>query len=277
MSAADEFLLAFHRAHPGSTSRAYAGGRVGAGGSSYDLLTDCVPRDLESTARVLDLGCGDGHLLELLTRRGLSAGQLTGVDLSPEELVLARARPALEGCLLVQGRGQRLRLPEGTVAVVLSHLAFMLMDDAEQVAREVRRVLRRSGVFATLVGGGPKVGDAFELLLDLLAPLLRQMTDPMPSLGDPRCRSEQGLDEVLGAVAGFAGPPRIEDFTVDLSGTFPEVWATLSSMYELHRLPAALTAELQTAFEPQALALGTDGVTVPCSMFVRRVVARRAP
>lgn len=271
MSDADTFLLAFHRAHPGCTSEAFGRGRIEGRGSSYDVLADCVPEDVG--ARVLDLACGDGHLMELLTRRGLSVKQLVGVDMSADELALARQRGALAGASLVQGQAQALPLEDGGVAAVLCHLAIMLMDDVEAAVGEVRRVLRPGGVFAALVGGGPKVGDAFELFLDLLIPILRRVGDPVPKLGDPRCRSAEGLGELLGA--GFEGPPRIEDFAVDLSGTFDAVWSTLSTIYEMHGLGASATAELREAFEAGARALSADGVTVPCSMFVRLAVATR--
>jgi SAM-dependent methyltransferase len=275
VKASDEFLIAFHRQHPGCTSEAYADGRVEGGGSSYDLLVDCLPGGSAAQTPVLDLGCGDGHLLQLLAARGFDPSALSGVDMSPDELCLARARPALARARLHLARGDALPLADGSVRGVLSHLAFMLMSDAEAVVGEVVRVLQPGGVFATVVGGGPKVGDAFELFLDLLMPRLLAAGSSMPKLGDPRCRKEEGLGELLGAAAGFVGPPRIDDFKVDLSGRTDRVWRTLSTLYNLHDLPAASMEQLRRDFEPAGLALGEDGETVPCSMFVRRVVAIR--
>ncbi|MCO4772465.1 MAG: class I SAM-dependent methyltransferase [Deltaproteobacteria bacterium] len=270
----ESFLVAFHRAHPGCTSEAFARGRIDGGGSSYHLLADVVPA-APGGARVLDLGCGDGHLLELLTARGLPPSALAGIDLSGEELDRGRARRALSASALVQCRAQELPFAAGSFHAVLSHLAFMLMDDIEEVVEEVVRVLAPEGTFATVVGGGPKVGDSFELFLDLLAPIRRRVGSPTPRLGDRRCLREEGLHELLGRAAGFEGPPRIDDFAVDLRGTADAVWRTLSTIYEMHELPADARAELHGRFVPAALALSDDGVTVPCSMFVRRVVATR--
>ena len=269
MSAAESFLIRFHRAHPGCTSQAYAQGRIDGGGSSYDVLADCVPDDLPEEARVLDLGCGDGHLLELLVRRGWRASQLLGVDLSAEELGLARDRAALHGARLMHGRAQELDLPDASVHAVLSHLAFMLMDQPERVLAQVTRVLAPGGVFATVVGGGPKVGDAFELFIDLLLPIVRRVGAPLPRLGDRRCRTEQGLNELLGPAAGFVGLPRIQDFAVDLGGPFEAVWLNLSTMYDLYELPADALEELRTAFAAATRGLGPEPDRVPCSMFVR--------
>ena len=275
MRTAESFLLAFHRAHPGCTAEAFARGRIDGRGSSYDLLADLVPADL-GDQRVLDLACGDGHLLELLTARGIPARQLVGVDLSEDELRRARERAALRSAAWLRGRGQALPLADRSVARVLSHLGVMLMDDVEQVVAECVRVLRPGGLVAAVVGGGPKVGDSFELFLDLLAPILRRAGSHAPRLGDRRFRHLDGLNALLGRDAGFDGPPRVDDFRVDLGGTPDAVWKSLSTIYEMYALPPEATAELRARFVPAALALGGDGVTVPCSMFVRRVVAQRA-
>ena len=273
VNSAEAFLLAFHRAHPGCTSEAFGRGRIDGGGSSYDLLADVV--DGEPGA-VLDLGCGDGHLLELLVARGIPARRLVGLDLSEHELAIARGRAALQGAALLQGRAQALPMADGSVGAVVSHLALMLMSDIEQVVGEIVRVLRPGGLLATVVGGGPKLGDSFELFLDLLAPIVRRRERSVPRLGDPRCRGERGIHELFGAAAGFSGTPRIDDVRVDLSGTAEQVWRTLSTIYEMHELPPEATAELRDAFLPAALALAPDGRTVPCSMFARTIVATRA-
>ncbi len=272
---ADPFLLAFHRAHPGCTSQAFGRGRVDGGGSSYDLLADCVSGELNTSTPLLDLGCGDGHLLELLVGRGIAPERLVGLDMSAEELDLAGGRPALRGSRLLQGRAAALPLPDGSVGAVLSHLAFMLMSDAEQVVREVRRVLASGAVFATVVGGGPKLGDSFEVFLDLLGPVLKGFATPMPQLGDPRCRSDRGLGELLGRAAGFDGPPRLSNHTVHLDGTLEQVWSSLSTFYNLYGLPAQTLRELRAAFEGPARALAPGSATIPCSMFVRLAVATR--
>ncbi|MBL4633932.1 MAG: class I SAM-dependent methyltransferase, partial [Kofleriaceae bacterium] len=58
---AEDFLLEFHRRHPGCTSQAFAqGGQEGIGGSSYELLVEVA---LAEESSIVDLGCGDGHLL----------------------------------------------------------------------------------------------------------------------------------------------------------------------------------------------------------------------
>ena len=216
---------------------------------------------------MLDLGCGDGHLLELLIERGLPAAALIGVDLSAGEVRRSRGRSALAGAQIEQSHAADLPLEAQSVGAVLSHLAAVVMDDAPRILEETRRVLRPAGVFATIVGGGPRVGDAFELFLDLLTPRVRRAERRPPELGDPRWRSADGLRALL--AEGF-GPVAIDDFTVDLSGTADTVWESMSTAYAVEVLTDAERLALRAEFTA-ALPSGR----VACSMFVRRVVARR--
>lgn len=80
---AERFLIEWHRARPGTTPQ-LAYGRVASRlhqpTSSYDLVVEGVPGD---AIVVLDVGCGDGFLLERLRAPGRS---LIGVDMSDAEL-----------------------------------------------------------------------------------------------------------------------------------------------------------------------------------------------
>jgi SAM-dependent methyltransferase len=264
----EAFLQAFHARHPGATTAAYARGRTAAGGSSYDALAAAIP--VTATA-VLDLGCGDGFLLERLARRDRI---LVGVDLSADELAVARARPALAAAALLHGRAAALPLATASLDACASHLAFTLMAEPDVVADELARVLRPGATFAAIVGGGPAAdqpGNAFDAFLDHARPFLA--ASPAPRLGDPRTRHAAGLDAILGA-AGFATPVSVDRIVVDLAGTADEVWATLATLYELSPLPAAALATLEPAARAVLAALATDG-RVPCAMAVGLVRAIR--
>src|SRR5271165_6457981 len=79
------FLRQWHARYAGLASATFGYGRVvGNGRSSYELLVDDVAA-LPSVKTVVDLGCADGFLIEMLAKRFPSA-QLVGVDMSPEEL-----------------------------------------------------------------------------------------------------------------------------------------------------------------------------------------------
>lgn len=215
MSEREAFLRSFHAAHAGITSA------VMARGGSYDRLAALVP----AGARVLELGCGDGHLLA-------KTGGI-GLDLSEAEVALAYRH----GLAVVQGRAQALPFADGTFDVCLCHLALMLMDDLDQVAAELARVTPR---FAAIVGGGPTASgdDAFHRFLALPA-------RPIPRLGDRRASSEAGWQALFpGWTISF------ERLALDLGGTADEVWRVLAASYQCAAARAdflAATADLVVA------------------------------
>jgi SAM-dependent methyltransferase len=267
---ADRFLRDFHARHPGATSRALARGRLDDGRSTYDLLADLVAPG----QRVLDLGCGDGYLLERLIVRGHAPDRLAGIDLSAEELAAARERPALAGVALAEEDAAALSAATGAFDVVLSHLAFMLMSDLERVAAEVARVLAPDGLFATVVGGGPGPGDAFERFLELLGEEAAAAGARAPRLGDRRARDAIGLGPVLGAarleVTGEQALP------VHLGGDGAAVWASLAPTYEVSALPPARIERLRARFLEACRDLAAPDGVVPCTMRIRLVQARPA-
>lgn len=94
---------------------------------------------------VLDAGCGDGVLLELLARRGAAA-----VGLDAERVGLELARQELEKrtsmATLVQGVCQALPLRSSLMDAVFAVEVIEHLDDPERFLSEASRVLRRGGV-----------------------------------------------------------------------------------------------------------------------------------
>lgn len=270
---AEAFLRAFHRAHPGITTRAFARGRTDEGRSSYEVLADAAREAMARGQVILDLGCGDGHLLEVLALRGAPVDRLVGVDLSADEVDMARARPRLHGAVLRCERAQELSLPGASVGCVLSHLAFTLMSDVEAVVAEIARVLQPGGRFAAIVGGGPRGDGAFGRFLDLLRETYLRVPARAPRLGDIRARREDGLHALFGG-HGFLAV-EIRDFALHLDGTGDEVWDHLAAIYELFVVPPDELRALRGRFAGEAARLaGPDGV-VPCTAAMRLVTCLR--
>ncbi|MFB9902913.1 class I SAM-dependent methyltransferase [Allokutzneria oryzae] len=265
----EEFLRDFHNRFPGQQSVGVEASPTAAGRTSYQEFADRVA----GSRSVLDLGCADGALLEVLAARG--AEELAGVDLSGAELALARQRPALAGADLRQGRAQELPFPDGSFDAVVSHMAFMLMTDVERVVAEAARVLVPGGILAVAVGGGAVAGEAMELFLSLARPHFHAASDAgrrMPKLGDRRARTREGLDEIL-APAGFA-PVTWESIVLDQSGTPEQVLEfNLSIFYDLVVLEEDQIARLRRAFLDDARALVSDG-RLPCGMRVNIATSR---
>jgi SAM-dependent methyltransferase len=101
-------------------------------GAWRDLLLGHLP---PAPARVADLGCGTGTLSVLLAGEGYD---VTGVDLSPEMILRARAKAAGHDATFAVGDAADPDLPPGSFDVVLSrHVLWALPDPAAGLARWV--------------------------------------------------------------------------------------------------------------------------------------------
>jgi len=189
-------LLRFHSRHPGSSALVFGGADAGDGRNSYDHLADRVQPGEHGT--VLDLGCGDGLLLEVLHARHGDAVALSGVDMSPDELEAARVRLGPAPVTLYEAQAQALPLPDASFDAVISHMALMLMSDLDTVVAELARVLRPGGLLAAVTGARGKPTEVARRVFDRLAELRDDDgRSPVP-IGDDRVRSVNGLREVFG-------------------------------------------------------------------------------
>ncbi|MBS0522712.1 MAG: class I SAM-dependent methyltransferase [Proteobacteria bacterium] len=100
--------------------------------------------DLRSK-RLLDAGCGDGALVVLAAARGAEA---IGVDPDPAMLAAARARADRDAvqATFLDGRVERLPLPDASVDIVCSVTVLCFVRDAAAAVREMARVLRPGGL-----------------------------------------------------------------------------------------------------------------------------------
>ncbi|MGQ4512458.1 methyltransferase domain-containing protein [Streptomyces sp. DW26H14] len=269
----EAFLRAFHAERPAVTAEAFGGGRGDDGRSSYRILADLVA----DAPRVLELGCGDGLLLELLAE-GRSPADLAGIDLSPEALALARVRPALAGAELCEGRAQELPFADGRFDACVSHMALMLMADVGQVATEAARVLAPGGVLACVLGGGAAGdGEAYGMFVGLLRRLDAKLPGGLgvPRLGDRRTRDRAGWEEIF-TPAGF-GPVEWRTVRIDVSGPAERVWETVACVYDMAPLSADVVAALRTDFLAGAADLTPPGGLTPCALNFHVATARLLP
>lgn len=112
-------------------------------------LTRWALRQLDPApdADVLDVGCGSGMALRLLSER-IASGRLAGVDLSPTMVGLARRTNAgVPDRRLDVREGNAMDLPfsDGSFDVVTAIETFYFWPDAVRGLAECRRVLRPGG------------------------------------------------------------------------------------------------------------------------------------
>lgn len=91
--------------------------------------------------RVLDVGCGSGEFLQLLTDLGANA---VGVDPAPRMVELARA----SGGEVLEAGFEALPFPDDDFDVATAVNALQFADDPSAALREVARVVRPKGYVA---------------------------------------------------------------------------------------------------------------------------------
>ena len=107
---------------------------------------------LEPDHHLLDVGCGPGFFAERVAREQLPRGRVTGVDVDPNLLTIARSRLAGSGLRVafVKGTAVRLPLDDDQVDIAYARFLFQHLADPGVVLAEMARVVRPGGVVAAV-------------------------------------------------------------------------------------------------------------------------------
>lgn len=120
-------------------------------------LVDAV--QLAQGERVLDLACGTGVVARTAAQRVGRQGSVTGIDLNPGMISVARSLPAPVGALIewLEGSALAIPIPDASVDVVLCQQGLQFFPDKACALREMRRVLDLGGRLALSVWSGAGV------------------------------------------------------------------------------------------------------------------------
>ena len=234
-----DHLRIVHHKHTGFTEACARSCRDKAGRNSYEWLAEIVPNN--KGLRVLDLACGSGTLLKILSDRNQNLN-LKGIDMCPEELKLAKNLLINSGVNLIESKAQNLRaINDNSIDIVLCHWALTLMDPIAPVLNEVRRVLTSEGRFAALVDGPMNVVSSYKEVHDLIYSYVQK---EIPSygkidLGDPRIRGTESLSNLAHKM-------------------FPEANVTIETNVVTIKGPVMQVAEIAAGFFYAAFVLKPD-------------------
>jgi SAM-dependent methyltransferase len=137
-------------------------------------LYEHTVRDTPLAGRaVLEVSCGRGGGASFVSRT-FKPQRYLGVDLSQENVRLARERAARDGLSFTVGNAERLDLPDASFDVVINIEASHLYDDRTKFFAEVLRVLKPGGHFCYTDGCWAD-DDCTEDLLDAGFELLERL------------------------------------------------------------------------------------------------------
>lgn len=94
--------------------------------------------------KLLDVGCGTGSMAIALRQR-FADREIAGVDVAEPYLAFARDRPEAAGCTFLQQDATALDFPDASFAASFATIVLNFVGDADQAAREMRRVTAPGG------------------------------------------------------------------------------------------------------------------------------------
>jgi ubiquinone/menaquinone biosynthesis C-methylase UbiE len=174
---------------------------------------------------VLDVACGPGIPSLMAAPLVLPGRMLTGLDLAPGMVELAREKARSRGihnASFGEGDAENLPFPDGSFDVVLCNHGLVHTTDREKALREMHRVLKRNGRLALSVWSTPDRA----CVIGIVAGAIREIWPSAVVPGAPMwfdLGPEGILEKILGET-GFSDI-RIERFTISMeaaSGT--EYW-----------------------------------------------------
>jgi len=113
--------------------------KVRARVETWRLLNDC--RNLPGSARILDVGCGDGFHLSLLAKSGKKNWSLEGVDIDKDAVTAA----TLKGLKVYCGTIEELDLPVDSYDLVFMIMTIEHVERPDKTVCSIKGLLKKGG------------------------------------------------------------------------------------------------------------------------------------
>lgn len=165
--------------------------------------------DLQAGERVLDVACGTGVIARLAAEQVGPTGSVTGIDVAPEMIDVAKSTPAPAGSHIEwhASDAASLPLPDDSYKVVLCQMGLMFMEDRPAALAEMHRVLVPDG--RVVVNTPGTIQPAFEsmeqAIIEHISPELGGFVRAVFSMHDPEALAtllrDAGLKDVSATVS----------------------------------------------------------------------------
>ncbi len=265
-----QFLKEAHKVGASMTPRTFKDYVDQKKKNSYQLLADSIRR--KNPKRILDLACGDGHLIPYL--KNVSDAKILGVDMSEGELELAKKKKFGKNVTFKCGMAEKISEEDESFDAVVCHMALMLMNPLEPVLNEIHRVLQPGGLLAAVVGGEPEPQRFFMKYKELFSGFMKEHYPAFApvSVGDSRIASVHKVVEVF-------PESKFKDLEVEAQSLLIRVapktiWTHFQEPYVISILPDKLKKE----FEKKLIALAeksAEGGFIELDLPIRLITCRK--
>jgi ubiquinone/menaquinone biosynthesis C-methylase UbiE len=146
---------------------------------------------IEKGQHVLDIACGPGTVICLAAEKTGPEGRVTGADISPEMLDIARSKntnPNSAPTEFIESSSAPLNVPDSTYDVVTCQHGLQFFPDRVESLREMARAARPNSIVAVAAWGvidkNPIMNAMHQALLDSTSPEVADMMKASFSLNE---------------------------------------------------------------------------------------------
>ena len=165
-------------------------------------LAALAPRTGE---RILDLGCGAGATTVELCRAVGPDGAVTGVDISPDQVAVARGRAGNERAEFVVGDAETWPFDAGAYDALFSRFGCMFFGDPSAAYANLHRALKPGARVVLAVWRDLAMNPWAALPAALGAEVLGPLDPPAPGTPGPFAWVDPGIFRPILEGAGFTG------------------------------------------------------------------------